>query len=144
MRSYRCGGYVLFALAVVVVSGIAASVPGLSGGRTLTNAQMEAVFGDGTSPCVKSYPCNQGFVDGTSNCAICLDDDSRTVCCDLGDETTCEYKHVDDDSLACHNAVRQVGPRSGLPGTCGTCTSSSYIGGGLCITLLHGTGGNCP
>lgn len=110
------------AVVVLVGIGIRTSVSGSPSSRALTVAQMDAIFGDGTNPCKKNYTCKTAFKSGTSNCGYCDGSNSRNVCCNLGNETTCGYS---DQGSQCGTGVAfMVGAVYGSYVTCDTCTSS--------------------
>jgi hypothetical protein len=138
----------LAAIGMVAVSlvgpGVSLLLSGSLNNRALTVAQMDAVFGDGTDLCKKSYNCKTSFKSGDANCGYCDSGASRTVCCKLGDETSCSYQTT--GGSPCLNAPFMVGAVNGPYGTCDTCTAASYRQSGNCGGIRNATAesNNCP
>ena len=111
------------------------------GGRLLTSAELAGTFGD-SAACVQEFTCFMAFSSGASDCCYCSSSSVRTVCCGCPDSSskTCDYT---GPAGQCHAGPRLCGPIDGDPGSCGTCTSSTYnVDGDCCIT---GAGGDdCP
>ncbi len=116
----------------------------LGGATILTGEQMRAIFGDEpvappSLPCVKIYPCNQGFTSGATNCAKCTGDTWISMCCPLGANDDCTY----NGQAVCDGTVKWVGPLLGDAGTCATCTSNAFVQTGTCQNITSATGTLC-
>jgi hypothetical protein len=112
------------------------------GPRALSAAEMSAAFGDTCSACKKEVQCNAPRMYG-SLCAYCsVNIGTRKVCCsNLGQDQMCEY---DGDPQPCGIVLLRAGTPFGEFGTCGSCTSPSYMDYGNCGGLTDATGGTCP
>ena len=125
--------------------GIAGTARASSLGRVLTYAELDAVFGDGTSPCVQTVQCSSILNYGTGQCSYCDSSSSRGICCSLGDEASkCDYgtTSVCEDSELYVGTARPAGSTS-----CNTCTSPNITEQAKKCTTLKDTedsSTNCP
>jgi hypothetical protein len=115
-----------------------------SDSRALTGEQMTATFGDGTDPCKKSYSCRTAFKSGGSDCGFCGSNPSRTVCCNIGSETACEYQIY--GGAACFSGTTFWVGALNASGPCETCSALSYRPSGNCDGIRNATdaSGSCP
>ncbi len=102
-------------------------------GRLLSDAELTATFGDGTCPCKKEYQCTAGFTaalpGGVMGCGYCSKANTAYKrCCNLGDNTQCEY----DTKEPCSESDFMVGPMSGSVGNCNSCTPGTVAKMGKC------------
>jgi hypothetical protein len=137
----------LFAMGLITVIllelGMPVPVSGSLNSRVFTVAQMDAIFGDGTQPCMKTYNCITPFKSGSSDCGYCGKQFARRVCCNLGNETKCEYESLENP---CDHAIFWVGAVNGSYATCDTCTAANYHQSGNCAGIRNATSGSssCP
>lgn len=137
-------GVAILAVFILGVLATARRAEARTEGRVLSEAEMAGLFGDGDGATDESvsldYNCNSPFKDGTSDCAYCDSGVQRLVCCKLGVKTNCRY----GTKSACGKVDRYVGPISGSPGTCGSCTTGNPQPMGTCKTITDAEGDNCP
>ena len=94
--------------------------------------------------CVYQGKCTDPLVLGAGDCAYCDHGaglNERDYCCDCPEASCfCVYS----GGPACVGWKRYVGSRSGLPGTCGSCTTSTrYIADGFCENIRNAQGTPC-
>lgn len=122
-------------LSFEALSSVPERTPAVS---VIGSVEIVGIWGGDCDPCKQSKSCTAGFKSGTNKCAKCSGGPTYFRCCDLGDGTTCEYQGT---SSCSGNSLS--GDISGTPGTCLSCTSTSFDEGSACA-LESAIGGNCP
>ncbi len=129
-NSCACAALVLVTATVVLLRpGPAASRTGWAL-RSLTNAEMSGTFGDGSCPCKKEYQCTSSFSDPDRKaCSYCTKADTRYMrCCNLGENTKCEYGTTEP----CSGSDLMAGNVTGTPGDCLSCSPGTVKKTGSC------------